>query len=294
MPFTNAPAAVFAQQTSDVSYACAMYVRCCTGSVGGAHLGVVLHFKEEDRMRTTRKIATATMGAAAMLALAAGPALADGGVNANLKPVPGNGVAGSGTAMVQVTGTTMTVTMAASGLLANQPHAAHIHFGADARHECPTLGDDTNKDGHLNTTEGGPAYGPVVVSLTKTGDTSPKSGVAVDRFASGTSIQYMRGDVTVEPDVASAVEKGQAVAVVHGVTYTGDQAAAKSDLVPTLPASATDPAICGVLSAAPSGGAATGAGGAAATQDGALIGLGGAALVGAAGAGLLVARRVRG
>lgn len=88
MPFTNAPAAVFAQQNSDVSYACAMYVLWCTGSVGGAHLGVVLHVKEKDRMRTTRKIATATMGAAAMLALAAGPALADGGVNANPQAGP--------------------------------------------------------------------------------------------------------------------------------------------------------------------------------------------------------------
>jgi len=225
--------------------------------------------------------------------LSAGAAWADGSANANLDPVVVNGASASGTAMVTVTGDTISFTLAASGL-ADGPHAAHIHFGADARHECPSAADETDADGRLSTTEGIPAYGAVRVSLTKTGDTSPKSGVAVDRFASGTSIQYMRGDVTVEPDVASAVEKGQAVAVVHGVTYTGDQAAAKSDLVPTLPASATDPAICGVLSAAPSGGAATGAGGAAATQDGALIGLGGAALVGAAGAGLLVARRVRG
>jgi len=298
VPFTNAPAAVFAQQNSDVSYACAMYVLCCTGSVGGAHLGVVLHFKEEDRMRTTRKIATATMGAAAMLALAAGPALADGGVNANLKTVPGNGVAGSGTAMVQVTGTTMTVTMAASGLLANQPHAAHIHFGADARHECPTLGDDTNKDGHLNTTEGGPAYGPVVVSLTKTGDTSAKSVLAVDRFdtAPGGKISYERGSITVAPEVATAITKGQSVVVIHGVDYNKDgkyDGDVKSDLDPSLPTEATDPALCGALRAAPTGGMATGQGGSAGGADTAMIALGGAALLAAAGTGVVAVRRRR-
>ena len=133
-------------------------------------------------MRTTRKIAAATFGAAAMLALAAGPAFADGSVNANLQPVPGSEVSGSGTAMVSVTGDTITVTMAAMGLLPDNPHAAHIHFAAEARHECPVIGDDTNEDGHLNTTEGGPAYGAIVVSLTKTGDTSAASGLAVDRF----------------------------------------------------------------------------------------------------------------
>ena len=249
-------------------------------------------------MRTTRKIAAGTVGAAAMFALAAGPALADGGVNANLKPIPGSGVTGSGTAMVKVSGTTITVTMAATGLLANQPHAAHIHFGASARHECPTLGDDTNKDGHLNTTEGAPAYGPVVVSLTKTGDTSAKSVLAVDRFdtAPGGRISYQRGSITVAAAVATAISKGQAVVVIHGVDYNKDgkyDGAVKSDLNPALPTEATDPALCGALRAAPAGGVATGGGGTAGGQNEALIALGGAALLAAAGTGVAAARRRR-
>ncbi len=77
--------------------------------------------------------------------------------------------------MVQVQGNQINVTMAASGLLPDMPHAAHIHFGADARHECPTAAEDAGNDGRINTTDGAPAYGPVVVSLTKTGDTSPDS-----------------------------------------------------------------------------------------------------------------------
>ncbi|MDP9436413.1 MAG: CHRD domain-containing protein, partial [Actinomycetota bacterium] len=193
-----------------------------------------------------------------------GAAWADGSANANLSPVPLNGSQGSGTAMVTVEGTSIDFTLAASGL-ADGPHAAHIHFGADARHECPTAADETDGDDRLSTTEGGPAYGPVVVSLTRTGDTSPKSTLAVERFASGSEIEYMRGGVEVEQGVADAVEQGQAVVVVHGVAYEGARAQAKSDLNPALPAAATDPAVCGVLSSAPSGGAATGAGGTAAT-----------------------------
>ena len=224
--------------------------------------------------------------------IGAGTAYADGSASANLTPVVVNGSTGSGTAMVTVTGNTIEFTLAASGLAAG-PHAAHIHFGASARHECPALSDEKDGDGRLSTTEGGPAYGAVVVSLTKSGDTSPTSGLAVDRFGSGPSIQYMRGGVTVAPEIATAIQKGQAVVVVHGVSYTGAKAQAKSDLNPALPASATDPAICGVLSASPSGGAATGAGGTAPTQNEGLLALGGVGLLAAAGTGAFAARRAR-
>src|SRR6476620_7253979 len=152
-------------------------------------------------MRTTTKIASVALGSAALLPfLGAGIAqAADGNTMATLRPVALNGVKGSGTAMVTVHGTRIDVTMAANGLLADSPHAAHIHFGAEARHECPAASDDTSMDGTLNTSEGGPAYGDIVVSLTKTGDTSPASGLAVDRFdtAPGGKIAYQRGSITV-------------------------------------------------------------------------------------------------
>ena len=251
-------------------------------------------------MRMSYKLATAAFGAAALLPLGMGSALAaDGNATAKLSPIPLNGVNASGTASVKVTGNTISVTMAANGLLADQPHAAHIHFGADARHECPIAGDDTNKDGHLNTTEGGPAYGPVVVSLTTTGDTSPASVLAVERFntAPGGKLTYQRGDITVKPEVAAAVVAGQAVVVIHGVDYNGNgkyDGDTKSDLNPALPTEATDPAICGVLAAAPAGGMATGAGGAAQSGDneGILL-LGGGMLLAAAGTGAFAARRAR-
>jgi len=252
-------------------------------------------------MRSSYKLATLALGTAALLPfVGAGAAFAaDGNVNANLKPVALNGVTGSGTASVTVTGTTINVMMAASGLLAGSPHAAHIHFGAEARHECPVASDDSDKNGHLNTTEGGPAYGPVVVSLTKTGDTSPASALAVDRFdtAKGGKISYERGSIKVSQTVADAISAGKAVVVIHGVDYNHDgkySGSAKSDLAPTLPTEATDPALCGALSAMPVGGVQTGAGGAASeTSNDAMIALGGGLILIAAGSGVYSVRRAR-
>jgi len=252
-------------------------------------------------MRTSHKLASLALGSAALLpVLGASTAFAaDGNANANLKPVALNGVAGSGMASVAVKGTTITVTMAATGLLAGSPHAAHIHFGADARHECPIATDDSNKDGHLNTTEGGPAYGPVVVSLTKTGDTSAASTLAVDRFdtAKGGKISYERGSIKVSQTVADAIAAGKSVVVIHGVDYNHNgkyDGATKSDLAPTLPTEATDPALCGALTAMPAGGVQTGAGGASSgTSDEGMLALGGGLMLIAAGSGVYSVRRTR-
>jgi len=94
--------------------------------------------------RTTRTAFAATaLGLAAALTTA-GPALAaDGSVQGELSPVAVNGVDGSGQAMVEINGTTLSFTLAAQGLLDGAPHAAHIHFAEDARHECPTEADNT-------------------------------------------------------------------------------------------------------------------------------------------------------
>jgi hypothetical protein len=251
-------------------------------------------------MRTTTKIATVALGSAALLPfLGAGMAqAADGNTMATLRPVALNGVQANGTAMVTVSGTKIDVTMAASGLLKDSPHAAHIHFGADARHECPVAGDDAKGDGTINTTDGGPAYGPIVVSLTKTGDTSPKSGLAVDRFdtAPGGKISYERGSINVSSEVAQAISEGKAVVVVHGVDHNDNgkyDGETKSDLDPSLPTEATDPAICGVLNSAPAGGMDTGAGGTSTPNNEGMLALGGGLLIAAVGTGAFTARKAR-
>lgn len=178
---------------------------------------------------------------------------------AELQPV--NDSDASGLALVEVQGTRINVTMGATGLVP-LVHAAHIHFGADALHECPTIvEDDANTDGRLATLEGAGDYGPVRVSLTTTGDTSPASALAVDRFGSADAdgdLSYYRGHIKVDQDVAKAiVEGGLAAVVIHGVDYNGDPTTygfavgGASDLNPELPAEATDPAVCGILEATP-------------------------------------------
>ncbi len=262
---------------------------------------------------TTRTaIAAPVLGMAALLAIAGPAAAAEGSSNATLKPVVVNDVSGSGRATVQISGTTLSFTLAAQGLLQDAPHAAHIHFGATARHECPSASDnnaaalsgETNPDQHLTTTEGAPAYGEIVVSLTKTGDTSPASGLAVDRFDTGGQFSYSRGDVQVSEPVAKAILAGQAVVVVHGVDHNGNGTydagdRGVSDLDASLPGEATDPALCGVLTASqvstqPTGAVAAGDGSSTTEQGSALpYVLGGIAFTAAGGAAFAARRNSR-
>jgi hypothetical protein len=263
----------------------------------------------EHPLKTSTRTALAApaLGMAALFAFAGPAAAAEGSTNADLKPVVVNDVGGSGKAMVEISGTTLSFTLAAQGLLDAAPHAAHIHFADTARHECPTaadnnaaaLQDETAPEEHLTTIEGEPAYGAIVVSLTKTGDTSPDSGLAVDRFAVGSEFEYSRGDVQVTEDVAQAILAGESVVVVHGVDHNGNgqydmEGRGVSELKAELPGEATDPALCGVLNASqmgsmPQGGVETGAGSTTGIENAGLIGFGAVAAV--AGAALLARRR---
>jgi hypothetical protein len=216
-------------------------------------------------MRAARLITVGTGGAMLLgsLAVAATTASATSGdadhgskgrtVRAELDPLNNSGVTGA--ARVTVEGKKLRVKYHATGLLAGMPHAAHIHYGAEARHECPTVADDTNKDHRLNVAEGLPEYGPIAVSLTTRGDTSPKSALAIDRFSTAPhgKINYLRY-TTAPRAVARAIARGEGVLVIHGIDYNHNgrydlQGAGPSELDPSgkTPAEATDPAACGVL-----------------------------------------------
>jgi hypothetical protein len=261
-------------------------------------------------LRNTHRtvLAATTISLCAAFATAAPAFAADGSVQGDLTPVPINGVDGGGEAMIEISGTTLTFTLAAQGLLDGAPHAAHIHYGDDSRNSCPTADDntaeavegETGPENHLTTSETAPAYGPIVVSLTTSGDTSPDSGLAVDRFSADGDFEYMRGDVQVTEELAQDILSGESAVVVHGVDHDGDGTYSMgergvSDLDPTLPGEATDPAICGVLAASqmddmPAGGVDTGAGSTSGTENLGLIGGGAAAVLGGA---FLVARNRR-
>lgn len=212
-------------------------------------------------MRTPRLLAaTAATGllsvtalvAATMPAQAAQPASRGNTFSAALAELNGSGV--TGTAQVKVRGSSLDVAYRATGLLAGMPHAVHLHYSEEAQNECPTPALDTDGDGKLSTVEGLPAYGDVVVSLTTSGDTSPESILAVDRYptAPGGTIDYAR-TVTTSRDTALDVKDGEVVLVIHGLDYAGgtegayDLEAGESELAAGLPREATDPSACGVL-----------------------------------------------
>jgi hypothetical protein len=169
---------------------------------------------------------------------------------ADLKPLNSSGVEGH--AILEKEGTKKLETEINShGLAAKLPHAQHIHGFKKAVSECPTLA-ASGRDNLITTAEGLPSYGPIQVSLTTKGDTSPNSALAVDRFpvanAKG-SVEYER-TFSVPSNVAKNL--GKKVIVQHGVDLNDNgrydfKAAGKSELDPSLPQEATIPATCGVI-----------------------------------------------
>ena len=174
-------------------------------------------------------------------------------LNATLGPVPMNHVTGAGDITMRLDGTTLTVTVAAHGLVDGK-HAMHIHAGA--RGVCPPASAAKRHNGHLaiGTLDGAPFYGPPVTALTTKGDTSPKSILAFNRFLSGSAVRYTR-KIELSSVVAANIRKNDAAVVVHGIDYDHDGAYGnvldRSDLDRSLPGEITAPALCGQIVAAP-------------------------------------------
>jgi hypothetical protein len=189
-------------------------------------------------------------------------------LTATLKELNNSGASGTATAVVQ-NQQIRNIKVNAKGLTPDAPHAQHIHYGEQALNECPTLALDSNGDGRINTVEGVPAYGPVVVSLNTTGDTTPTSFLDVSRFpvAQDGSYSYSRDHIEftdvagtgynggggTAKQIAESVREGEGVLVIHGLDYDGNgtynfsDPEGASELDGSLPAEATDPAACGVL-----------------------------------------------
>ncbi len=232
------------------------------------------------------KRSTTTLLGTSVIAMITAASLGTGSASAHDTPAPnGNGAAktvalsadldelndsgATGTASAVVRNQKIrSIEVHARGLSPDAPHAQHIHYGNQALNECPTLAQDANDDGRLNTVEGVPAYGPVVVSLTTTGDTTPASFLDVTRFpvSAGGSYDYSRNNINftrvagtgytggggTPKQIADSVRDGEGVLVIHGVDYNGNgtydfEGAGASELNAGLPAEATDPAACGVL-----------------------------------------------
>lgn len=247
-------------------------------------------------MRHSQKIKGLTVSALAVFGvLAFSPAVfaaSSQSYQANLTALNNSGT--TGTATVKVTGDQATITINTSGASANLPHAQHLHIGGN--NTCPTMSNDTNKDGVLSTPEGQDSYGSIKVSLTTSGDVSAKSGLAIDRFPKADAdgnITYSRTFTL--PSGVTASDVANAVVVQHGVSkisgdktkYDGTQ---KSPLDKSLPIEATAPTDCGKLVAMPTGAASTGGGSTSGIENAGLFVAGGTVL---AAAGLLLAIRQR-
>lgn len=241
-------------------------------------------------LRTLAPLAVATVP----FALIAAPASADNGTSYQTTLNALNGSDGSGMATVTVNGDSAQVKVSWSGLPDKfnggpYPHVQHIHIGGQGK--CPTPSADKDGDGVVSTTEGGPAYGGIGTTLSTKGDTSPQAGTDIKISPSGGSTDYSR-TIKLSQDTLDSLKAGTGVVVVHGLdpaTLSKKAQKAKSDLVPSLPLAATSPALCGSLSAMPSGGVATGTGSTGGIEDMGLLALGGGLF--ALGGGALVTRR---
>lgn len=255
---------------------------------------------------SARKNAARLLAPVAIVGVAAlmpGVASAAGNSSYTVQLNPLNHQKGSGSATVTIKGHKVTVNEQVSGLAKTFkggpfPHAQHIHAGAAGT--CPTQADDKSGDGVVSTPEAMKNYGDIRVSLTKSGDSSPKSALAIARFPGGSSYSLTRTYKV--NDATLKLIKAGGVIVVHGVDPTLISKKAqgeKSPLDPSLPLAATAPTLCGKLvanqmGATPSGSVNTGGGSTSGIQnEGVLVAGGVAVLAAAALSGAMYTRRRR-
>ena len=260
-------------------------------------------------MRTTTKAFLTLPAALALSLTGASSAFAAENYTIDLTDTMGNDSGSSATADVSIDGDRMTISIDGTGFTPKSPHAQHFHGSFDANKDftCPTSDADADGDGQVNTEEGLPMYGDVIISLTTKGDTSAKSGLALERFP----VADADGNLSYERTFDLPAGAGDALRNLHIVQHgldangndkydlegLGESSFAKSLGVDGIPEEGTNPATCGTVSgasagAAPTGGVETGAGSTEGPESLALFALGGVALAGAGGA-LAYRRRLR-
>ena len=176
-------------------------------------------------------------------------AVADAGLwEARPAPVPHEESADGGSDVtadvdLRLRGRNLTVTLTAQGLTPGEPHAMHIHGVVGQENECPEPEADADGDGLVSLEEAAGDYGPILVSFTETGDTSPASVLALERFpvasADGT-VTYER-TVRISQDVAKSLSSLHVV--LHGTDLPAD---ADASSLSTL-FEATLPVACGYV-----------------------------------------------
>ncbi|WP_353813625.1 hypothetical protein [Agromyces sp. SYSU T00266] len=147
------------------------------------------------------------------------------------------------------------VTVEAWGLSPNLPHAMHLHGvpGDATDMGCPGPA-AAGPDGVVTVLDGAPFYGGILTSLTSTGDVSPASALALDRFATADADGHLYYQRTFT-DVPGYTDAGTVQVVVHGIDFDGNGMYAfnaadpfssrSSSLGASIPLEATVPVLCG-------------------------------------------------
>lgn len=96
--------------------------------------------------------------------------------------LPANNSGALAFAAAQIQGTTLNVQFIADNVTPGQPHPLHIHGFTDGRAErLATVADDADGDGFVETAEGAAAaFGPVLASLTASGEVDPALAGSAD------------------------------------------------------------------------------------------------------------------
>ena len=134
-------------------------------------------------------------------------------------------------------------------------HAMHLHGvpGEATDNACPGP-DAAGDDGVVTVLDGAPFYGGILTSLTTSGDTSPASALALDRFPVADASGYLEYSRTFD-DAAALTDAGSVQVVVHGIDFDGNGTYAfdaddpfssrSSSLGESIPLEATVPVLCG-------------------------------------------------
>lgn len=152
-----------------------------------------------------------------------------------------------GVARLSLDGTELTTKINSSGLSENLPHAQHIHGEDQAKNECPPATADEDGDNLVSTLEGLPFYGPIRVSFTTEGDTSPNSGLALDRFPVANPGGAFRYNETFDIPAEVAANLDEFHIVQHGVDLNGNGVYDGPNSALGVPLEAELPATCGTI-----------------------------------------------
>ncbi|WP_299306873.1 CHRD domain-containing protein [uncultured Croceicoccus sp.] len=159
----------------------------------------------------------------------------------------GSGVSGVGIAGYDADSGTVTVTIMAEGLEANQLHPQHIHGfmagedGSVMESMVPTLDSDADGDGFIELMEAAGDYGPVLLSLTENGEFPTAN-------ADG-SLSFTQTYTLPEQDLGENPMLALREFVLHGLTLEAGEGSNGGEADGTAGYKATLPVAAGALDA---------------------------------------------